>query len=59
MRIMFFKYFFQKIFFYSSINRLFNMISCYADTKSFLIGERYGYAVDKDFGYSYPTGGSG
>jgi hypothetical protein len=35
------------------------MISCYADTKSFLIGERYGYAVDKDFGYSYPTGGSG
>jgi len=48
-----------------NVKRLFDMISCYAGSKrGFVIGERYGFSVNKihpnSFGfYNYPTGGAG
>jgi hypothetical protein len=47
--------------FMQSVDRLFNLISCYKEENSFIIGERYGYMVHvkNHAGYNYATGGAG
>ncbi len=44
-----------------SVDRLFNLISCYVDVDHLMIGERYGYSIHgkNTGGYNYPTGGAG
>jgi len=42
-----------------SYRRLIRFLSCYDWTTDIVIGERYGYGLDSEYGYDYPTGGSG
>ncbi|GBM27878.1 Beta-1,3-glucosyltransferase [Araneus ventricosus] len=39
--------------------RLRKLLACYDSSEDVVLGERYGYNIWGNFGYSYPTGGSG
>jgi len=40
-------------------NEVFQLLKCYDPNQAFLIGERYGYALGRSYGYNYITGGGG
>ena len=42
-----------------SVSRMLQLLQCYDHTKPIVLGERYGYGLNKGYGYSYITGGGG
>ena len=42
-----------------SIERLRKLLACYDPSEPVALGERYGYAVPRGYGYDYITGGGG
>ena len=42
-----------------SVSRLAQLLSCYSQDESFLLGQRYGYMAATGQGYNYITGGGG
>uniref|UniRef100_H2YPD9 N-acetylgalactosaminide beta-1,3-galactosyltransferase n=1 Tax=Ciona savignyi TaxID=51511 RepID=H2YPD9_CIOSA len=40
-----------------SVNRMLKLLNCYNPTQPIVLGERYGFGLNKGYGYGYITGG--